>query len=220
VAIAFQEEILLEEGKREEEMVVQIARRDMPKGEEIFLWPGRLSNSEMAVRHGLTFPNNPVGIGRNITQPPNWDTNPETKFRREYDKYNCTTLEAFELRFTPRGHPMRNFVRCYRVSWFLTNGWYNPGLAKRTRELNKWPPPKKYSKDDWLAWTQADAEVNRVIKEYCKFMRQQLKDTMDSKTAEDFRKSADPVDRLVWQLRGEESRTFKECIAVANSVSF
>eukprot|EP00959_Pyramimonas_sp_CCMP1952_P426320 8929236-Pyramimonas_sp.AAC.1 len=44
---AFQEEIVLESGKREEEMVVQFARRDMNKGEEVLLWPGRLSNSEM-----------------------------------------------------------------------------------------------------------------------------------------------------------------------------
>jgi hypothetical protein len=218
-AIAFQEEIILTEGKREEEMVVQIARRDMPKGEEVFLWPGRLSNSETAVRHGLTFPNNPVGIGRNITEPPNWSKNPESKVRKEYDKFNCSSLDSFELRFNIRGYPMRDYVRCFRVSWFLSNGWYSPAYTSRIRELNKWPPPKRYSKDDWLAWTQADAEVNRVIMTYCKAMRQQLKDTMDGQTAEEFRKSADPIDRLVWQLRGEESKTFKECIAVAKSIS-
>ena len=33
-----------------QDVVVQIARRDMPKGEEIFVWPGRLSNSEMIAR--------------------------------------------------------------------------------------------------------------------------------------------------------------------------
>merc|ERR1712070_595087 len=55
VAVPFQEEIILD-GKRELEVVVRIAKRDMPKGEEMFLWPGRLSNSEMAVRHGITFP--------------------------------------------------------------------------------------------------------------------------------------------------------------------
>mmetsp|Transcript_57088 Transcript_57088/g.158058 ORF Transcript_57088/g.158058 Transcript_57088/m.158058 type:complete len:434 (-) Transcript_57088:66-1367(-) len=215
VAISFQEEIILEDGKREEEMVLQIARRDMPKGEEVFLWPGRLSNSEMIVRHGIAFPHNPVGIGRNVSQPPNWTPNKNTKIRREYDKYNCSTLEAFELRFSPTGYPMRNFVRCYRVSWFLTNGWYTPALQKRQRELNKWPPPEKYKKEDWLAWTQADAEVNKVILEYCQKMREQLRDTMDAATAEDFRKSKDDMDRLLWHLRGEESRTFKECIALA-----
>merc|ERR1719203_1097587 len=171
VAISFQEEIILENGKREEEMVLQIARRDMPKGEEVFFWPGRLSNSEMIVRHGIAFPQNPVGIGRNVTQPPNWSPHAESKVRKEYAEYNCSTLEAFELRFTPRGMPMQNFVRCYRVSWFLTNGWYSPAYKNRMRDLHRWPPPKKYDKHDWLAWTQADAELNRVVKEYCTMMR-------------------------------------------------
>ena len=49
VAITFQEEVVID-GKREQDVVVQIARRDMPKGEEIFVWPGRLSNSEMIAR--------------------------------------------------------------------------------------------------------------------------------------------------------------------------
>ena len=40
-------------GKREQDVVLQIARRDMPKGEEIFVWPGRLSNSEMIARCSL-----------------------------------------------------------------------------------------------------------------------------------------------------------------------
>ena len=179
------------------------------------------------------------------------------------------------------GFPMRNFVRCYRVSWFITNGWYSPALKSRMRELNKWPPPEKYTtlgfkspqlskmslklsvilgrrrqqhtvsnihklmcslwrvylfnihtyiyihtyihththtyiyiyiyvavciykhrqiyagmhacilclsvcmyvmyvcmrKPDWLSWTQADAEVNRAILDYCQSMKQQLKDS-------------------------------------------
>lgn len=219
VAISFQEEIVLENGKREEEVVVQIARKDMPKGEEVFLWPGRLSNSEMIVRHGLAFSKNPMGIGRNITQPPNWHENPASNIRKEYERYNCTSLESFELRFSPLGSPSRTFVRCYRVSWFLTNGWYSPALLSRRRELEKWPPPKKYGKDDWLAWTQADQEVNRVILEYCRDMRERLKDSIDAATAEEFRKSKDPVDKLLWQLRGEESKTFKECMNVAKSIS-
>jgi len=199
--------------------VVQIARRDMPKGEEVFLWPGRLSNSEMVVRHGMSFQRNPIGIGRNITQPPNWNDNPSSKVRLEYEKYNCSTLEAFELRFSPLGTPSKSFVRCYRISWFLVNGWYSPGLQSRRRELDKWPPPKKYSKDDWLSWTQADAEVNRVILEYCRDMRGRLKDMLDSATAEDFRKSKDPLDKLIWKLRSEESKTFKECINAARAIS-
>merc|ERR1712232_1279718 len=175
LAITFQEEITLEDGKREEEMVLQIARRDMSKGEEIFLWPSRLSNSEMLVRHGSAFEKNPVGIGRNVTEPPNWHDEKEAKIRKEYAKYNCSTLENFEMRISARGYPDKSFVRCYRISWFITNGWYSPAYEKRQRELNKWPPPERYSKEDWLTWTQADQEVARVITDYCKQAREQLK---------------------------------------------
>lgn len=217
IAVTFQQEVIIE-GKKEEDVVLQIARRDMPKGEEIFLWPGRLSNSEMVARHGFSFEQNPLGIGRNITQPPQWSEHKKSKERREFDLYNCSSLEAFELRLNSRGYPMRNFVRCFRVSWFITNGWYSPSLKKRVRDLNKWPPPEKYTKDDWLSWTQADAELNRLILGYCKQMRQQLKDTMDVALADDFRHSKDPVDRVLWHMRGEESRTFKNCISVAKKI--
>jgi len=214
IAISFQEEITLEEHK-EVEMVLQIARRDMRKDEEVFLSPGRLSNSEMVMRHGFSFPSNPVGIGRNATEPPNWSANQKSQIRKEYAKYNCSSLESFEIRISSRGYPMRNFVRCYRVSWFLTNGWYSPALAGRIHDLNTWPPPKKYTKEDWLSWTQADAELNRAVLEYCTMMRQQLKETMDGLTAADFRTSRDPMDRLLWHLRGEESKTFKDCVTLA-----
>merc|ERR1711907_727998 len=170
------------------------------------------------VRYGIGFAYNRIGIGRNVTQPPNWNDFPNSKERKEYDKYNCSTLESFEMRFSTAGTPMRNWIRCYRVSWFMTNGWYSPGLQKRKRELEKWPPPKKYTKEDLLSWTQADAEITRIILDYCKSVKQQLKDTIDSATASDFRKSKDPMDRLLWHLRGEESKTFKECIANAKKV--
>ncbi|CAE7330589.1 unnamed protein product [Symbiodinium sp. CCMP2592] len=49
-------------------------------------------------------------------------------------------------------------------------------------------------------------------------MKQQLKDTMDSDTAEDFRHSKDPVDRVLWHMRSEESRTFKNCISAAKKI--
>jgi len=212
VAVPFQEEIVLD-GRQEQEVVVQIAKRDMRKGEEVFLWPGRLSNSEAAVRFGLRFDKNPVGIGRNVTQPPNWNDKPDSHIRKEYTKHDCANLESFELRFSPSGKPSRSFVRCYRVSWFLTNGWYTPGLLKRRRELEMWPPPKKYGKEDWLAWTQADQEVKRVILEYCTDMRERLKDSIDSEFAVDFRSSKDRLDKLLWELRSEESKTFKECQA-------
>ena len=35
---------------------------------------------------------------------------------------------------------------------------------------------QRLRKPDWLSWTQADAELNRVILEYCQYMRQRLKD--------------------------------------------
>lgn len=217
VGIPFQEEMLID-GKREEECVVQIARRDMPKGEEVFLWPGRLSNSELLMRHNITFDHNPIGIGRNATTPPNWSPNKEAPVHKEYAKYNCSDLQSFELRFSPKGWPMRQFVRCFRISWFLNNGWYNPGLIKRMRDLDKWPPPSKYGHDDWLAWTQANAELNNVIKDYCKFMRTQLKNTITVALADDFRSSTDPMDKKLWRLRDEESKTFKACITLAESV--
>lgn len=217
VSIGFQEEIIID-GKREEDVVLQIARRDMPKGEEIFAWPGRLSNSEMIARHGFSFRENPVGIGRNLSQPPSWSDNKESKGRKEYDLYNCSSLDDFEMRFSERGVPARSFIRCYRISWFISNGWYSPALKNRMRELNKWPPPEKYTKSDWLSWTQADAELNRVILEYCQYMRQQLKDTMDANTAEDFRHSKDPTDRVLWHMRSEESRTFKNCVAMSKKI--
>lgn len=217
VAIAFQEEITLDDNK-EEEMVLQIARRDMAKGEEIFAWPGRMSNSELVLRHGITFQKNPTGVGDNATLPQNWSPNKDTKVRKEFELYNCSSEDNFELRFGPTGWPHRDFVRCYRIAWFLDNGWYTPALKSRMRELNKWPPPKKYSKDDWLSWTQADADINRVILNYCKRIRERLKDTIDTETANEFRASSDPTDKLLWHLRSEESKTFKECIALALKV--
>lgn len=217
VGISFQEEITYE-GKREEEVVLQIARRDMAKGEEVFLWPGKFSNSDMIVRHGHAFAHNPVGVGRNMTMPPNWDDHQEANVRKEYDKYNCSNIEAFELRLSVHGTPNRMWVRCYRVSWFLANGWYSPALTKRIYDLDKWPPPKKYRSQDWLSWTQADREANKIVMEYCQMMRERLKETIDSETANDFRKSSDPMDSLLWHLRSEESRTFKQCVTASTKI--
>ena len=218
LAISFQEEITLDENKREQEMVLQIARRDMAKGEEVFVWPGRLSNSEMTIRQGMSFPVNPVGIGRNVSQPQNWNDNPESRIRKEYAKANCSSLESFEMRLSAQGFPMPIFRKCFRISWFLVNGWYNPGYLNKLRDLTTWPPPKSYRHEDWLAWTQADQALNDVILDYCSYARQKLKDTINAKTADDFRKSTDRIDKLLWNLRGEESRTFKECITLAKKV--
>merc|ERR1711862_920346 len=115
----------------------------------------------------MSFGFNRIGIGRNVSQLPNWDQNAESNIRKEYDRYNCSSLEAFELRLSTGGLPMRQWVRCFRVSWFLTNGWYTPAMRNRIRELDKWPPPSKYTKEDWLSWTQADAELNKILLGYC-----------------------------------------------------
>merc|ERR1719456_498141 len=103
----------------------------------------------MIVRHGQAFVRNNVGIGRNVTQPANWDENEEAQVRKEYAKYNCSSLEDFELRLSVQGTPSRMWRRCYRVSWFLSNGWYSPALTKRMHDLDRWPPPKKYKSQDW-----------------------------------------------------------------------
>ena len=49
-------------------------------------------------------------------------------------------------------------------------------------------------------------------------MQLELQETMDANTADDFRHSKDPVDKVLWQMRSEESRTFKNCIALAKKV--
>ncbi|CAE8619255.1 unnamed protein product [Polarella glacialis] len=85
--------------------------------------------------------------------------------------------------------------------------------------LDKWPPPKKYRHKDWLVWTQSDQDLNTDISDYCSLMRNRLKDSLSAELAEDFRQSKDATDRLLWQLRAEETRTFKECIALARTVS-
>jgi len=215
IGLPFQEEVLLDsQTKREQEVIVQIAKRDLPKGEPMFVWPGRFSNSELLMRRGESFPKNPIGIGRNVTTPPNWSPRPDAPIMKEYAKYNCTSLDDFEMRFSPRGFPHRTFVRCYRLSWFLANGWYNPGLQKRKNEMSKWPPPKKYAGEDWLSWTQADAELTKIIRDYCSYMRQNLKENMETELADDFKVSTDPKDKAVWKLRVEETKTFKNCLSV------
>ena len=37
----------------------------------------------MIARHGFSFRENPVGIGRNLSQPPSWSDNKESKGRKE-----------------------------------------------------------------------------------------------------------------------------------------
>jgi len=199
--------------------LLQVARRDMRRGEEAFLWTGRFSSSELALRLGASFHRNPTGIGGNVTLPPNWNPGANTPHNREYRKYNCTAAEVFEIRLSPKGWPGRMFVRCSRIAWYLANGWYKPEYTDRIHLLDKWPPPVKYNHSDWLGWTQADQTVNRAILEYCNRMKRQLKETLTTAVAEDFRRSTDPLDALLWRVRAEESKAFRECVSLARTVS-
>merc|ERR1711959_186726 len=169
LTVAYQEEMMKYGPNKQSEgyFVTQIARADLVEGTPVCAWPGHFSNSELLLRYGIAFPNTPVGIGRNVTQPPNWTPRKDAPIMKEYEKYNCSNLEGFEMRFNPKGRPTGNFVRCYRVSWFMANGWYSPMIFDRLHLLDKWPPPKRYKHEDWLSWTQADLEVNKVMREYC-----------------------------------------------------
>ncbi|CAE7650114.1 unnamed protein product [Symbiodinium microadriaticum] len=160
---------------------------------------------------------NPTGIGGKVRIPENWNTNPRTPNFKEFRKFNCTSQEAFEVRLSKKGWPMRSFVRCYRVAWLLLNNWYSPKVINQTQLLDKWPPPKKYSHEDWLGWTQADQAINSEIQEYCTTMRSRLRNSIDSTTAEDFRRSENSVDKILWKLRSEESKAFKECVSLARA---
>lgn len=201
---------------KERRLLLRAAERDYHAGEELFLWTGRLSDSELLLR-GIARPNassmkNPTGIGGKVRIPENWNTNPRTPNFKEFRKFNCTSQEAFEVRLSKKGWPMRSFVRCYRVAWLLLNNWYSPKVINQTQLLDKWPPPKKYSHEDWLGWTQADQAINSEIQEYCTTMRSRLRNSIDSTTAEDFRRSDNSVDKILWKLRSEESKADRKSV--------
>merc|ERR1712012_353010 len=89
-----------------------IARKDMVAGEEVLpLWLGRFSSSELALKRDTWYSHNPVGVGGRLQLPENWSPNRNTPHNREYRKYNCSSPEAFEMRFSPRGWPLRPFIR-------------------------------------------------------------------------------------------------------------
>jgi hypothetical protein len=218
--LAYQEEMLRygENKQHEGYFVTQIARSDMVKGSPVAVWPGHLSSSELTLRFSKSFNMTSVGIGRNVSQPPNWTPNKNAPISQEYAKYNCTGLESFELRFDPKGRPSKTFVRCYRVSWFMANGWYSPMIQQRMSLLSKWPPPKKYSHEDWLSWTQADLDLNKVILEYCKLMKDKL-DVQDFELHESLAVSTDQQDKLVAGIVAGERQAFGNCIHLSEKVS-
>ncbi|CAD7968773.1 unnamed protein product [Amoebophrya sp. A25] len=218
-AITFQEERIVVDG-RDTEVVLQIARRDMPKGEEMFLYPGRLSNSDLLLRYNLTFSKNHVGIGDNATMTPGvLGQVRKSKQKTEFGKFNCTA-EDFELRFSPRGYPNRRFVRCWRVNHLMESGWYTPGLLKKMHLLDKWPPPPAYHDEElWLSFTQADNALNSFLKEHCKWRRAKLRTGMDRDTLEEFKNSEEVIDQKLYKMRVEETRTFKNCQELAERIS-
>jgi hypothetical protein len=204
---------------REERVLLQVARRDMQKGEEALMWLGRHSNSELALRLGMTFDRNPIGIGGKISLPANWNPGaPNTPNYREFLRYNCSSPEVFEIRLSLKGWPSRIFIRYQRIAWLLANEWYRPENTDRIQLLDKWPPPKSYSHAEWLGWTQADQSINLIISDYCGQMKRQLRETISAATADEFRASQDPTDVLLWRIRGDESKTSRECVELAKSI--
>ncbi|KAF4678874.1 hypothetical protein FOZ62_026944, partial [Perkinsus olseni] len=60
--IVLQREIVQENG-RLEDVVALVARQDMREGEEVFIWAGHFSSSELLMRYGFSLKDNPVGVG-------------------------------------------------------------------------------------------------------------------------------------------------------------
>eukprot|EP00392_Amoebophrya_sp_AT5.2_P010679 g10744.t1 len=225
-AITFQEERIVEKGT-EVDVVLQIARRDMAKGEENFLYPGRLSNSDLLLRYNLTFSKNHVGIGDNSSYTPGSlvDVGEDdarrmkSKQRKEFERFNCTA-EDFELRFSPKGYPSRRFTRCWRVNWFMDSGWYTPGLLKKVHWLDKWPPPSAYTGEElWLAFTQADNAMNALFKNHCAYRRARLRSGIDRGTLDEFKLSSNIIDQKLFKLRTQETKTFRNCEELAHRIS-
>lgn len=223
ISITFQEERIVSDHS-EHDVVLQVARRDMAKGEENFLWPGRFSNSDLLLRFNMTFQRNHIGIGDNATQLPSTlnsaDDSQKTKAKRELARFNCSSVDDFELRFSVRGRPDKKLVRCWRVQWFMANGWYNPGLVKKIPTLlDKWPPPKKYDDSDlWLAMTQADNDFVNMLDTHCRWQRERLRNGIERRTLEKFKQSENEMDRRLFALRVEESQTWKNCVKHTTSV--
>jgi hypothetical protein len=215
LTVALQEDSMKygEHKQHEGYFITQIARSDLVKGTPIYFWPGRFSNSELILRFGRSFNDTQVGIGRNVSLPSNWSPKKEAPIHKEYAKYNCSSQESFEIRFSARGKPSKQFVRCFRVAWFMSNGWYSPMVLSRVHLLDKWPPPKKYDHDDWLSWTQADLELNKVLNDYCSIMKARI-DELDFELMEELAASNEPNDKLVHELVVGERQAFGNCLKV------
>ncbi|KAF4733709.1 hypothetical protein FOZ63_009944, partial [Perkinsus olseni] len=143
--VTLQREIVQENG-RLEDVVALVARQDMREGEEVFIWAGHFSNSELLMRYGFRLKDNPVGVGGGGNQsslvPSNWNDFPESPVRKQYSKFNCTSESQFVIRISGRGKPDKDFIRCFRVGWFMTSGWFSPKLVHMRNHLERWPPPE------------------------------------------------------------------------------
>lgn len=219
ISIVFQEEMVREKGK-EEDMVLLIARKDMAKNETVHMWPGQLSDSELVLRHNITFKNNPIGMGSNISLPSDWNEDPtQMKSYKEFKKFNCSEVENFQIRISRNGKPNQDFVRCYRLAWFINHGWYHPGYGRPNMiaMLNQWPPPTRYTHTEWLAWTQADNALSARLTAHCEYMKQQLKSSVSDEIKQYFRTSTDGNDKAIWRLRQVENTAWNKCIAQADN---
>jgi hypothetical protein len=74
-------------------------------------------------------------------------------------------------------------------------------------------PPKKYDHDDWLSWTQADLELNKVLNDYCSIMKARI-DELDFELMEELAASNEPNDKLVHELVVGERQAFGNCLKV------
>jgi len=200
----------------------QAARDDMKKGEEVFAWTGRLSSSELALRFGgahARVSSNPTGIGGNRSIPVNWTPRRNTPNSRSFQKFNCSSPSDFEMRFSLKGWPGRAFIRCARIAYHLEKGWHKDENVEQLQLLDQWPPTRKYTHADWLGWTQADHQIGYTLLEHCRDMKARLRDGITKVIADSFQYSEDPTDKLLWKLRADETRAFRECIALSLGVT-
>lgn len=106
---------------QERNVLLRAAERDHRENEEIFLWSGRFSESELFLRGVSRSANestlkNPTGIGGKVAIPENWNSNPRTPNYKEFRKFNCTSQEAFEVRLSKKGWPRKQWAHAQLCS--------------------------------------------------------------------------------------------------------
>ncbi|KAF4691541.1 hypothetical protein FOZ60_015269 [Perkinsus olseni] len=175
--------------------------------------------------------------------PSNWNDSPESPVRKQYSKFNCTSESQFVIRISGRGKPDKDFIRCFRVGWFMTSGWFSPKLVHMRNHLERWPPPEEYlmvsmdERDIVASETYTLREIRMsgssffpifemerlerlVLTSHCTSVRERVRDNMNSLTAEYFRSSVDETDRKLWALRIEETKAAKNCLKLSELPDF